>query len=48
MPKNKQSWLRRFIYWFFRIGVNEIPEGYGDLLPPELEKFDSELDETQH
>lgn len=48
MSDKKQSWLRRFIYWFFRTGVNEIPEGYGEPMPPELEKFDSELDEIQH
>jgi len=29
MPKNKQSWLRRFIYWFFRIGVMKFRKGTG-------------------
>ncbi len=46
--RKRLGWIRRFVRWLFGAPFQELPQEFGELVPPELAVFEAEAEEAQH
>ena len=48
MREQHASWPKRFIRWMFGGMFQRIPPPYGNVVPPELQRFEAEAEDARH
>ena len=48
MTGKKPGKIKRFIRWLFGSPFEELPEAFGNPVPPELQVFEAEAEEIEH